>query len=542
MADPSDNKTVPPDRRRAPFARPNKWWMLGAVSVATFMLLLDVTVVNVALPDMQKSLGASFFDLQWVVDSYALTLAVFLLAAGTLADQLGRKRVFVIGLGVFTVASLLCGVASSPLTLNLARAVEGVGGAVMYAVSPALIANDFHGKQRGIAFGISGGVTGLAVAVGPLLGGALTAVSWRWIFLLNVPIGLVVALVMVTRAAESRDPERKRIDWPGLALFSTALAMLVFGLIRGESQGWTHPLIIGLFAGAAVLMTAFVAVERVRPDPMLDLALFRNRSFNGLSIATLAANAALNVAILFQVLYMQYVLGFSAYGTGVRYLPLTVAVFIAAAVAGTYSTRIPARLLVGVGCVALGMGLLATDGLDANSTWTDLLPGMLLAGFGAGVFNPVRAAAAVALVPLRRAGMSSGISETFQQGGVALGVAALGSVAHSQTKENFAAAISASGELSGRQASELAQMVSAGRLTEVAGTVPAAQRALVARTANDAFIAGLDIVMRVGGIVAIAGGILGFVLMRQRDFPDESPAPGPEQPGADQPAERAPAR
>ncbi|WP_328690278.1 MFS transporter [Streptomyces phaeochromogenes] len=538
MVDHVTAQAGPPGPALKSRVRPNKWWMLAAVSVATFMLLLDVTVVNVALPDIQQSLDSSFFDLQWVIDAYALTLAVFLLAAGALADQLGRRRVFVVGLAIFTVSSLLCGVAASPLMLNLARGVEGIGGAVMYAVAPALIANDFHGKQRAVAFGISGGVTGLAVAIGPLLGGALTAVSWRWIFLLNVPIGVLVAAVMLTRVAESRDPVRRRIDWPGLAVFSVALTMLVFALIRGEAQGWTDPLILGLFAGAGVLLPVFVLIERKRRDPMLDLGLFRIRSFNGLAIATVAANAALMTAILFQVLYMQYVLGFSAYGTGLRYLPLTLAVFVAAAVSGTLADRIPARLMVGIGCVALGGGMLAADSVTAASPWTDLLPGMLLAGFGMGVFNPVRAAAAVALVPVSKAGMSSGMSETFQQGGVVLGVAALGSVAHSRMTEDFSAAVTASGQFSGDAADRLAEMVSAGRLTEVAGAVPPEQRALVAATANDAFVAGMDLVMRVGGIVAIVGGLLGFALMRQRDFPKDPSAPDQDR---DQPAVQVPA-
>ncbi|MEU9451494.1 MFS transporter [Streptomyces sp. NPDC048277] len=526
MADSNTRTTQPPHRPpRNSLVRPNKWWMLGGVSVATFMLLLDVTVVNVALPDMQRSLDSSFFDLQWVIDSYALTLAAFLLAAGTLADRLGRRRVFVIGLAIFAVASLTCGLATGTAMLNTARAVQGVGGAVMYAVSPALIANHFQGKQRGIAFGISGGVTGLAVALGPLIGGALTAISWRWIFLLNVPIGVLVIAVMLTRAAESRDPQSKRIDWAGLVVFSVALTMLVLALIRGESQGWTDPLIVGLFVGVAVLLPLFVLIERGRPEPMLDLDLFRNRSFNGLGLATLAANAALNVAILLQVLYMQYVLGFSAYGTGIRYLPLTVALFVAAAVAGTFSERMPARLLVGIGCVALGLGMLAVRGITTDSEWTDLLPGMLLAGFGMGVFNPVRAASAVALVPLRRAGMASGISETFQQGGVALGIAAFGSMAHSRMADHFSDAIASSGQLPAQETARLTDMVAAGQLTEVAAAVPPGQRALVAGTANDAFIAGMDLVMRVGGIVAVVGGVLGLALMRRRDFPDRSAAP-----------------
>jgi EmrB/QacA subfamily drug resistance transporter len=496
--------------------------MLGAVSAATFMLLLDVTVVNVALPDIQRTLHASFFDLQWVVDAYALTLAAFLLTAGTLADQFGRRRLFTYGLALFTAASLLCGLAPNPVVLNLARAVQGIGGAVMYAVAPAMIANDFHGKMRGIAFGISGGVTGLAVAIGPLLGGLLTAVSWRWVFLLNVPVGIAVTLVLLTRVGESRDPQRKRIDWPGVVTFSAALTLLVFALIRGESEGWTSPLIITLFVTSVLLLVTFGWIERTRRDPMLDLGLFRNLSFNGLSLSTLAINAAVNVALLFQILYMQYVLGFSAFQTGLRYLPLTIVVFLAAAVAGTLSAKVPARLFLGLGSTALGIGLLVTGGLDLNSTWTDLLPGMIISGFGMGLFNPARAATAVALVPLSRAGMSSGISETFQQGGVAVGVAALGSLAHSQIRDTVATTVASSGQLTAEQAQSVGALVSSGRLSEIVGVVPPAQRPLVATAANQALIDGLQVVLTTGGVIAIIGGLIGFLLVRGRDMHPDS--------------------
>jgi EmrB/QacA subfamily drug resistance transporter len=525
---PAQPVTMPGAVRRT--TRPNRWWMLGAVSAATFMLLLDVTVVNVALPDIQRSLRASFFDLQWVIDAYALTLAAFLLTGGTLADQFGRRRVFTAGLATFTLASLLCGLAPDPVVLNLARALQGVGGAVMYAVAPAMIAADFHGRMRGVAFGISGGITGLAVAIGPLLGGLLTAVSWRWVFLLNVPVGLAVAAVLLTRVDESRDPHRRRIDWPGALTFSAGLTMLVFALIRGEQEGWTSPLITGLFAGSALLLLLFVRIERSRRDPMLDLGLFGNVSFNGLALSTLAINAAVNVALLFQILYVQYVLGFSAFQTGVRYLPLTIAVFLAAAVAGSLSGRVPARLFLGLGSAGLGVGLLLTGGLDPSSTWTDLLPGMIVSGFGMGLFNPARAATAVALVPLSRAGMSSGISETFQQGGVAVGVAALGSLAHNHIRDTVASTVAAAGQLTPEQAQHVGALVAAGRLSDVVGAVPPAQQHIVAAAANQALIDGLQAVLSTGGLIAIAGGVIGLLLVRGRDMYPTSDRSDQEEP------------
>src|SRR6201999_2655991 len=248
-----------------------KWWTLGAVCVATFMLLLDITVVNTALPKIQQDLGGSFSDLQWVIDAYALSLAALVLTAGSLADRLGRRRVFVAGLAIFSVASLLCALAPDPTSLNLARGLQGVGGAIMFAVSLALVAQEFpSGPERGMAMGIYGATIGIAVAIGPLLGGLLTdGLGWQSVFLINVPIGLAAIAVTYWKLAESRDPNATRIDWGGLVTFSVALFLLVLALVRGNDEGWGSGQIVSLFAGAVVLLAAFVAIElRVR-EPML---------------------------------------------------------------------------------------------------------------------------------------------------------------------------------------------------------------------------------------------------------------------------------
>src|ERR687891_2009552 len=252
-----------------------KWWTLIAVSVATFMLLLDITVVNVALPSIREDLGASFTDLQWVIDAYALTLAALVLTAGSLADRLGRRRLFAAGLGVFSVASLLCALAPNPTFLNLARALQGVGGAAMFAVSLALIAQEFTaGRERGMAMGIYGATIGAAVAIGPLVGGALVdSLGWESIFYLNVPIGVAAIAVPYWKLRESRDPNATRVDWPGVAAFSGALFLLVLALLRGNAEGWGSTVIVSLFAGAAALLAAFVAVERRVAEPMLPLGL-----------------------------------------------------------------------------------------------------------------------------------------------------------------------------------------------------------------------------------------------------------------------------
>src|SRR3954447_3992094 len=259
---------------------PNRWWTLACVAIGTFMLLLDITIVNVALPAIQKELKASFSDLQWVVDAYALTLASLLLVSGSVADVIGRRRVFVTGLILFSVASLACGLAGTPTVLTVARAVQGIGGAMLFATSLALIAAAFQGRERATAFGLWGATIGGAVAIGPLVGGALTdSLGWEWIFYVNVPIGVAAAFVTVAKVDESMDPNPSGVDWLGAILFSGSLFMLVFALIRGNEEGWSSTQIVALLIGSVVAMIAFVAVEMRAGNPMLDLTLFRKRAF-----------------------------------------------------------------------------------------------------------------------------------------------------------------------------------------------------------------------------------------------------------------------
>src|ERR1700736_4991166 len=262
--------------------RGNKWWTLAAVCLGTIMLLLDITIVNVALPDIQRALHSSFADLQRVVDAYALTLAASLLTAGSLADTYGRRRLYLIGLVVFTGASVLCGFAVSTLMLQLSRGLQGVGGAIMFAVSLALLADAFRGRDRGVAFGVWGTVTGLAVAIGPLLGGVLTSgLSWRYIFFVNVPIGIAAVAITMTRVAESRAPQASRPDWPGFLIFTVALSSLVYGLIESNQRSFSDGLVLGCLAVAAALLAVFVMVERRSAHPMFDLKLFLLPTFSG---------------------------------------------------------------------------------------------------------------------------------------------------------------------------------------------------------------------------------------------------------------------
>src|SRR4051794_26781928 len=308
-----------------------KWRALIIVCVAIFMLLLDITVVNVALPDIQKELHASFTDLQWVVDAYALMLASVMLNAGTLGDWIGRKRVFIAGVLLFTLASALCGAATTPLFLNLARGLQGVGGAVMFAVSLAILSQEFHGRERGTAFGIWGATIGAAVAIGPLVGGALTEwAGWRWIFFVNLPIGVACAFGAAAYLHESRDEQHGGFDLLGFAFLTSGLFGLVLGLLRGNDWGWGSGRTLGLFVAAVVLLAAFLAVEARQDSPMFDLSLFRKPAFSGAQIVAFTISSAMFSQFLFLTLYLQNRLHLSPLQTGLRFLPLSLLAFVTA--------------------------------------------------------------------------------------------------------------------------------------------------------------------------------------------------------------------
>ncbi len=492
-----------------------KWPTLVAVCLGTFMLLLDVTIVNVALPRIQAGLGSSFVDLQWVIDAYALTLAALLLTSGSLADLFGRRRVFAIGLIVFSAASLVCGLAQSPLMLNLSRGVQGIGGAMMFATSLALLGNAYQGHERGIAFGVWGAVTGAAISIGPLVGGALTnAFSWRWIFLVNVPIGVVTLALTLARVGESRAPHGARVDLPGFVTFTAALAALVFGLIESSQKGWSSALVQGSLIASGVLLGAFVALERRSRAAMLDLSLFRRPAFNGASIVAFTLSASLFAMFLYLTLYLQDVLGFSPFGAGLRLLTLSGLVLIVSGPAGRLTTVLPVRLLMGAGLALVGTGLLLMRGVSVDSGWTHLLPGFILGGIGIGLINPPLASTAIAVVPLRQAGMGSGINSTFRQVGIATGIAALGSIFTSQVRAHVSSGLRAVHQTG---AHAIATAITNGQTQHAILHAPAAARAAIGAVAKASFVAGLNDIFLIAALVAFAGAV-SALLIHPRDF------------------------
>ena len=500
-----------------------KWWTLIAVCTATFMLLLDITVVNVALPDIQRSLHASFSDLQWVVDAYALTLAAFLLTAGVIGDMFGRREVFAVGLGVFSASSLVCGLATSGLMLNLARAAQGVGGAIMFATSLALIAAAFSGRERGTAFGIYGAVVGGAVAVGPLVGGAITSgIGWRWIFFVNVPIGVLAVIVTLTRVQESRDPNTRRIDWIGFVSFSASLFLLVFALVRGNDEGWTSSTTIGFIVASVVLMIIFFVNEQRTRDPMLDLSLFRRPAFVGVSVVAFTISASIFAMFLYLTLYIQDSLGFAPFPAGVRFLPLTVLAFVVAPFAGRLTVRIQSRYLLALGMLLITGGLLLIARTQPDSTWTVLLPGFVLSGIGIGMVNPVLASACISVVEPQRSGMASGANNTFRQVGIATGIAVLGAVFQSQIVSHTTGVLrqTAVGRLVIHQGGpQLVAAESAGEVHEAASKIPLpAARAELLRAYHVGFSTTLNHLTIIGAVIAFVGVVAAFFLVRQRDF------------------------
>jgi EmrB/QacA subfamily drug resistance transporter len=496
-----------------------KWWTLLAVCLGTFMLLLDVTIVNVALPDIQKDLGSSLSDLQWVVDAYSLGLASLLLTFGSLADRFGRRRVFALGLVLFSAASALCGVASDPLFLNLARGLQGGGGALMFATSLALIAHDFRGRERGTAFGIWGATIGGSVAIGPLIGGALTeAFGWEWIFFVNVPVGAATLALTLMRVSESRNPTARAVDWLGVLTFSGGLFFLVFALIRGNPEGWGSTMIVSMLVAAAVLLVAFVVVELRIKEPMLELSLFRKPAFTGASTTAFILSATMFAMFLYLTLYIQNILGYSPLEAGLRFLPLTVVSFFVAPLSGNLSERLPVRALLGTGLLLVGLGLLLMHGIKVSSDWTTLLAGFIVSGAGIGMVNPPLASAAVGLVEPERAGMASGISNTFRQVGIATGIAGLGAVFQARVESKTTDLLASVHSLPSGRAHEIAHSVAIGGPQAAIQGAPPPARQAVAEAARAAFISGLNDILLIAAVVAFVGAILAYALVRRRDF------------------------
>jgi EmrB/QacA subfamily drug resistance transporter len=456
-----------------------KWWTLAAVSFGLFMIMLDNTVVNVALPSIQEDLGADLSQLQWIVTGYALSFAALMLIGGKLADAYGRRLLFVLGIVLFTGASLWCGLAGSGEMLIAARVVQGIGAALMNPATLSIIAATFPPKERGMAIGIWAGVSALALAIGPLVGGLLTEhLSWHWIFFVNIPVGVVAIAASYLLITESKDDTHESLDLPGLATSALGLFALTYGLIEANEYGWTSGRILGSFVVAAVSLAAFLTIERRRRSPMLDLSLFRSGTYAGANIAMLLVALSMFGVFFFVSLYMQNVLGYSAVQAGAAFLPMTILIILIAPIAGKASDKYGSRWLITIGMLLLGVQLLYLSQLGGDATFWNLLPGFLVGGLGMAITMTPTAAAATRAVPVEKSGVGSAVLNAMRQVGGSVGIALMGAIV--------------ANEASGRPG-------------------------------IDGFLAGFERALVVAALIAFAGSIVAFLLVRQEA--GEEPAP-----------------
>ncbi|MEU5766335.1 MFS transporter [Streptomyces asoensis] len=470
------------------------WGPLTAVCLGTFMLLLDVTIVIVALPDMARALDASLSDLQWVVDGYALALAALLLGAGATADILGRRRVHVAGTVLFATASLLCGLAHGPDALVAARALQGVGAAAMLATTLPLLGAVYQGRQRSAALGVWGAVSGAAAAVGPVLGGLLAeGPGWRWIFWVNLPVSVVAVWLTLKAVPESRGPRGMRVDWAGTVTFAVFAGGTAYAVVRAGTDGWTAPATLISFALAALALACFVPAERRAAHPLLDLSLLRRPAFVGVMVGAFAFNGVAFGVTPYLSIWMQTLLGMSPVRGGLTLLPMTVAAMVTAVVVGKRLHGVPARLTVGGGLLLIAAGCFCQAVLDAGSDWTALVPGFVLVGVGTGFVAPTVAGAALAAVEPARAGMAGGAVNTVRQLGYALGVAVFGTVVTSR--------------MTGALGHDASHTLAGGGAGALRGSFPE-------HLLRSAFASGLDAALMTAGCAGVVAAVLVLVLVR----------------------------
>ncbi len=548
----SAGQTVPPSAPAGSQegAERNPWLVLIVLCAAIFMLLLDTTIVNVAQRAIQQSLNATLTQIQWVLDSYILTYAVLLLSFGRLGDVFGRKRLFIVGMGIFTAASALCAASgwigaqfgvSGVNALIVSRVLQGLGGAFMMPQTLSLITVVFPPEKRGAAMGIWGGIVALGAVVGPIIGGLIvTDYAWEWVFLINVPVGAVAIAATLAIVPESVDPQAsKRIDWGGLLFSGLGIFALVFAMIEGTKWGWTSPTILGLIVAGVALLAVFVWWERRAADPMMKLELFKIRNFwVGNVIATTVAFGMLGIFFP-MTLFLQGALGFTPIRAGLTMTPMSLMIMLAAPFAGRLTDRIGARWILVTGLTFMTGGiLLIVSRVTSETTWRTLLPALIVTGLGMGMTFAPMTAAVMAEVPPRIAGSASGILNTMRNVGQVLGIAVLGSVLQSRLGVHGPDRLSSLG-LPPAVESSVVQAAQDGRFEALPSLIPADQGALLGQIfprIQEAFVDGLHDTFYVGALacaVALATAFLirnpasrPAVAAARREESANAPAPG----------------
>ncbi len=496
-----------------------KWWTLGAMCFALFMIMLDNTVVNVALPSIQRSLHASLSSLEWTVNAYTLSFAVLLVTGGRLGDIFGRRRMFLFGVVLFAISSAGIGLAPTDTWLVVGRAIQGVGAAFMMPGTLSIISNTFPPHERGRAIGTWAGVSALALALGPVVGGALTQyVSWRAIFYINVPVAAAAVAVTLFATKESRDETiDKRVDIPGILALSAGLTALILALVESTSWGWGSPRIIGLLAASVVALVAFVVIETRVPAPMVQFEFFKSRSFFGANSIALIVSFAMLAMFFFSALYIQNILGYSPLQAGLRFLPSTLMIVLIAPISGRLSDRIGPRIPMTVGLAIVSVALYMQTTITDGTGYAHLLPAFVLMGIGMALTMSPMSTAAMNAVSVDKAGVASGILSMNRMLGGTLGVALLGTLFQSVSKSRLTSNL-ANVPLAPGQRSELAAQVGQG-VSSVHIADPAMRQTVIHAT-HDAFIHGFTSAMTLSTVVAAVGAVVAFVFIdgvRQRE-------------------------
>lgn len=518
---------APPFAGAATPAKPERWVtgrrarVLLCASGVSFMIMLDSNIVAVSLPAIARNLAASFTEIEWVVSAYILTFAAFLMPAGALADRFGRRRMMIVGLFVFTVASLLCGFAPSAVVLNIARAVQGIGAAIQLSAALAVLGHTFRGADRAKAFAFWGTVIGVAVAAGPVVGGLITSgIGWRWVFFINVPFGVAIAALAVESVSESSDPDAQRLDVAGMVLFGAGLFTLVWALIDANADGWTSTPTLMRLGVAAVLLVLYVVAELVQKRPMVDFGLFRKRTFLGSSFAMLGFASAAQVMMTYLPLYLQNSYGLTSAIAGLSMLPFALPLFFFPRIAARLATQISGRDLLAIGLVVVAFGNFTTAIAIATGMPVVIVAvGMFITGCGAGLLNGETAKVSMSVIPPERSGMASGIGGTLRFVGLVTGITGLGAILTAETQRHLISALS-SADLPGIGASSARAMVShivSGDVGGIVAQLPEQVQAKLLDIARMSFEQGFTMVLLVAAGTAAAAALLTFGLVSARE-------------------------
>jgi EmrB/QacA subfamily drug resistance transporter len=496
--------------------RPNaekhgKLLILLCVSIPSFMLSLDMNIVAVSLPSIAHSLKADFAAIEWVISAYTLMFASLVLPAGTLADRYGRKNILLSGLALFTTASFICGAASSINVLNYARALQGVGAALLLSAALATLSHEFRGAERARAFAFWGSVIGVAITLGPVAGGIITqTLGWEWAFYINIPVGAVMIGLTLYAVSDSRDPDATKVDVPGFLSFASALFLVTLALISGNHKGWGNSTVLTEFAAAALLFGAFLMIEIKQPRPMLDLSFFLRPTYIGANLAGLAYAASLLTMLTYLPLYFQGGLGLAPQQSGLRMLPMAVPLFVVPRFVARYMThRVSGRALLSLGLGLVGFGMLWIGLVATAFQYSAMLAGMLIAGIGAGILNGETAKVSMTVIPPERAGMAAGVGGTVRFTGIVVGFAALGAVLFLKVEHTLRALLPGVSDIDRRA---IAQRVVAGDLSGVV-----AMKDGIKEIALASFGSGYQTVFLTAAAIALISAVASWWLVRAAD-------------------------